>query len=242
MKLKRDESCTAFLGTKKSLALISVGLFYFGALYSQSVVYDDFEIRGNKIVRYSEIDGVLDTLSKDPAPMVLNGGNRCASYVRNSSKKFDNIKMSFGSKLIGVDKYATYLGIPPKLKMKIYTTAKAGTLVEILLGSKRGDNDYPAGSNSQYQAYTTVSNQWEQLEFKFSQVPVGSETSFSQVDQVTILFKPNSSSSDTYYFDDLTGPPSFIADPKESAKNNKSAKKSKKRADQKSNVKLSSAN
>ena len=90
--------------------------------------------------------------------------------------------------------------------MKIYTSAPAGTLVEILLGSKNRNNDYPAGTNSQYQAYTTVSNKWEQLEFKFSQIPQGSETSTKEVDQVTLLFNPNSSTSDTYYFDDITGP------------------------------------
>jgi hypothetical protein len=99
------------------------------------------------------------------------------------------------------------MGLPPHLKMKVFTSAPPGTLVEILLGSKRGNNDYPAGTNSQYQAYTTKSNEWEQLEFKFSQIPQGSETSFSQIDQITLLFNPNSATSDAYYFDELTGPP-----------------------------------
>jgi len=85
--------------------------------------------------------------------------------------------MELALKLADVSPFATYLGIPPKIKMKIYTTAPVGTLVEILLGSKNGNNDYPAGTNSQYQAYTTVSNGWQQLEFKFSQIPQGSETS-----------------------------------------------------------------
>ncbi|MGZ6539726.1 MAG: hypothetical protein ACXVEB_15230, partial [Bacteroidia bacterium] len=137
-----------------------------------------------------------------------NRGGKCAKYVRNGEKKFDVVKMSFNKKLSdsSVSAYATYLGIPPKFKMKVYSTAPVGTLVEILLGSKNGNNAYPAGTNSQYQAYTTVTNAWEELEFKFSQIPKGSETSTSQIDQLTILFNPNSTTSDTYYFDDITGP------------------------------------
>ena len=78
--------------------------------------------------------------------------------------------------------------------------------MEILLGNKNGNNDYPAGTNSQYQVYTTKTNAWEELEFKFSQIPQGSQTSTSQINQITLLFNPNSSTSDAYYFDEITGP------------------------------------
>jgi hypothetical protein len=178
-------------------------LFQVSALSSQQV-YDNFE--GAKVIKYGERFGVLDSAVKNPAPNDINRSQSCAMYVRDGSKKFANLKMSLNSKLTGVDKYATYEGIPPRLKMKIHTTAPAGTLVEVLLGSKRGNNDYPAGTHSQYQAYTSTSNEWEELEFKFSQVPQGSETGADQIDQIVLLFNPNSSTSDTYYFDDLTGP------------------------------------
>jgi len=170
----------------------------------QTVILDNFE--GNKSIRYTERTGVLDSLAKNPKVDSVNKSQKCALYVRNGAKKFDNVKMELPGKLADINLYATYLGIPPKLKMKIYTSAPPGTLVEILLGNKLGNNDYPAGTNSQYQAYTTVSDAWEQLEFKFSQIPQGSETSTSQIDQLTLLFNPNSSNSDTYYFDDITGP------------------------------------
>jgi hypothetical protein len=90
--------------------------------------------------------------------------------------------------------------------MKIYTTAPVGTMIEILLGDKSKNNTYPGGTHSQYQAYTTVSGAWEELEFKFAQIPEGSETPATGIDQVTLLFNPNSSSSDTYYFDEISGP------------------------------------
>jgi hypothetical protein len=175
-----------------------------GTVFSQKLMYDDFE--GNKYVHYSERNGTLDTIAKNPKIDSVNKSSKCGFYVRNAAKKFDNIKMELPGTLSGVSDYATYLGIPSKIKMKIYTSAPVGTLVEILLGSKSGNNDYPAGTNSQYQVYTTVTNSWQELEFKFSQIPQGSETSTSQIDQVTILFNPNSSTSDSYYFDEITGP------------------------------------
>jgi hypothetical protein len=187
------------------MGMVLFSLVLSGVLANDSQVYDNFE--GAKILHYASRSGTLDTLSANPAPNEINRQGKCARYIRNSDKKFDNIKMSLTGKLTNVSNYATYVGIPPKIKMKIYTAAPVGTLVEILLGSKGRNNEYPAGTHSQYQAYTTVKDTWEELEFKFSQVPAGSETAATEIDQITLLFSPNSSSSDTYYFDDITGPP-----------------------------------
>jgi hypothetical protein len=167
-------------------------------------VYDNFE--GSKKVWYYQKSGVLDTLAKNPAPGEANKSTTCALYVRNASKKFDNIKMCATAKLETAAPFATYEGVPPKLKMKLYTTAPPGTLVEILLGSKGRNSEYPAGTHSQYQAYTKKSGEWEELEFLFSQVPQGSETAATDIDQITLLFNPNSTNSDTYYFDEISGP------------------------------------
>ena len=204
---------------RRKYRLYLMPLLCWMSLTQAQVVYDNFE--GNKVVSYVDKSGVLDTAVANPGPNAVNESSKCALYVRNSTKKFDNIKMKLYANLADVSPYTTYEGIPPRLKMKIYTAAPPGTLVEILLGSNRGNNAYPAGTNSQYQAYTTVSNQWEELEFKFSQVPEGSETSATQVDQVTLLFNPNSNTSDKFYFDEITGPglvswpPEKIASPEE---------------------------
>lgn len=184
--------------------LCAVCLFGNSTLKAQGQVYDNFE--GTRVLKYGERFGVLDSAVKNPAPNNVNNSPACALYVRSAAKKFANIKMTLERRLTGVEKYATYEGTPPRIKMKVYTTAPAGTLVEILLGSKRGNNDYPAGTHSQYQAYTSTSNEWEELEFKFAQIPQGSETSADQIDQIVLLFNPNSSTSDTYYFDDISGP------------------------------------
>lgn len=192
------------LSGKKFWLIATFFMFQMGVIFSQKVVYDNFD--GKKFIHYGERTGMLDSLAINPTKDSVNKSHGCALYKRNASKKFDNIKMCVHGRLTGVEEYATYLGIPPRFRIKVYTSAPAGTLVEILIGSKNGNNDYPAGTNSQYQTYTTKTNTWEELEFKFSQVPQGSETAFDQIDQVTLLFNPNSSTSDTYYFDDITGP------------------------------------
>lgn len=206
MKIYKKESLTMVPNNfKQYLILFSVFLFSANSMVSQSLCYDNFE--GIKYLFYTEKSGVLDTLAINPAPNNIDSSKICALYVRNRSKKFDNIKMSFSGKLSNIDNYTTYLGNPPQISMKIFTTAPVGTLIEILLGSKGRNNEYPAGTNSQYQAYTTVSDAWEVVYFKFSQIPKGSETSVVEIDQITLLFDPNSTNSDTYYFDDITGPP-----------------------------------
>lgn len=189
---------------KNSILLFSLLIVQTSSVNIQPQVYDNFD--GSKVLRYETKNRALDTVAKNPAPNNINNTDKCAKYTRNSAKRFDNIKMSFTAKLTDVSPYATYLGIPPKIKMKIYTSAPVGTLVEILLGSKGRNAEYPAGTNSQYQAHTTVANGWEELEFKFAQIPEGSETQATEIDQLTLLFNPNSSTSDVYYFDDIAGP------------------------------------
>ncbi|MBA3704461.1 MAG: hypothetical protein H0W84_00745 [Bacteroidetes bacterium] len=166
-------------------------------------VYDNFE--GNKSIIYIAKAGTLDSVASNPMPNDINKSEKCAKYVRNRAEKFDNIKMSLSGKLTNVDQLATYDGASQKIKMKVYTTAPVGTLIEIQLG-KKNNIAYPQGINSQYQTYTTKKNSWEEVEFKFSVTPDGSETGNKDIDQLTLLFSPNSNSADTYYFDDITGP------------------------------------
>lgn len=167
----------------------------------QSQVYDNFE--GVKVVSYGPWTGKLDTLATKTG--ANNKTGKCAAYTRNKDKKFDFLKMQVQGTLQDAALYATYTGNPPKLSMKVFTTAPVGTMVEIQLG-EAGKNAYPAGTHSQYQAFTTVTNAWEELTFKFAQIPAGSEVKNEAVNLITVLFNPNSLTADTWYFDDLTGP------------------------------------
>ncbi len=184
-------------------------LFVINSLFAQHIeVYDDFE--GKRLVNYASRTGDLDSAAANPLPNEVNSSAHCAKYLRNNDKKFDVLKMTPFALLSDVSAFATYLGVPPRLRLKVYTTAPVGTLVEILLGSKEQMTAYPEGTNSQFQARTTVSGAWEDLEFKFAQVPTGSMTSFTQINLVTLLFNPNTSTNDIYYFDELQGPSLLI--------------------------------
>ena len=204
-----EQPCSSTLQKRisllRSLLLFLPSIFLFELASAQNQVYDDFE--GKKEISYGARSGVLDTNAVNPSPSKINESKKCSKYIRNADKKFDNIKMALSGKLYGVENYATYIGEPKQLKLKVYTSAPVGTLVEILLGSKGRNSEYPAGTHSQYQAYTSVSNEWEELEFRFSQIPQGSETTAGQIDQITLLLDPNSNNSTTYYFDELSGPP-----------------------------------
>src|SRR5687767_13198756 len=115
--------------------LLPAFLFCAGFTFlNQSQTYDNFE--GSKSIYYGARSGVLDTAAKNPALGKVDSSAYCAKYVRDAEKKFDNIKMVLPGKLADVSPYATYTGVPPKIKMKVYTNAPVGTLVEILLGSR----------------------------------------------------------------------------------------------------------
>jgi hypothetical protein len=101
---------------KKYLLWILISSLYTGILCSQTLVYDDFE--GNKSLAYGERNGVLDTVAKNPEIDSVNKSKTCALYIRNGSKKFDNIKMRLPAKLADVSTFATPLILEflPKLK------------------------------------------------------------------------------------------------------------------------------
>jgi hypothetical protein len=87
-----------------------------------------------------------------------------------------------------------------------YTSAPPGTLVEIQLARVSESQDYPLNVHCQFQAVTTKQNEWEILEFSFSQIPKKSITKAHELNQVNILFAPNSKTGDVFYFADLEGP------------------------------------
>ncbi len=165
--------------------------------------FNDFEGNGFHIIDYKS--GKINTRAKNPRIDEINSSKHCASYTRTSSEPFDHIKLLLIGNLKDVSDYANYKEDSPKIKMKVYTSAPLGTMVEIHLG-KQTLMEYPFCIHSQYQVRTTKQNQWEQLEFSFSQIPKGSKVKSSEVNQITILFAPETKGKKIFYFDDLTGP------------------------------------
>lgn len=185
---------------KKFLLLIFVFIIFQKLIGQQN--YCDFE--GNKVGYFGIPTGNLDSLHGNPAPSGINMSPYCAKYIRDTTD-YDYIKFYPKMKLVDISQYALNTPQAPKLKMKLYSTAPVGTLVQIQLGLKSIDN-YPAGTHSIYLTATTVQNVWENLTFDYLFSPVGSYATTDNIDKIALLFHPNSSDRDTIYFDDLMGP------------------------------------
>jgi hypothetical protein len=158
-----------------------------------------------KFFWFSQFNGILDSTATNPSLEEFNSNPFCIKYRRSKDEVYDNIKLKLKGRLKEVENYATYEGVPPKIKMKIYSTAPVGTMVELQLG-KASEIAYPDGVHSQYQTFTKKQNEWEEVEFLFATIPNGTKVSNAEVDQITILFAPKSQRNDVFYFDDLSGP------------------------------------
>jgi len=81
------------------------------------------------------------------------------------------------------------------------------TRVQITLeNSALAQADFPAGRHSEYFAETTTTNAWETLEFELLGLVQNSGVTPDFIDQIVILFEPNTNTGETYYWDNLVGP------------------------------------
>jgi hypothetical protein len=204
MKTKIKTGCIKPGFPKTALAVFAS--FFVCAAPAQRL-YDNHE--GQQMVHYqvARNGGRFDSAAVNPKRDKVNNSQLCGMFSR-SKVRYDYIKIIPLSKLGDVTPYMNYEPEGPKIRLKVYSNAPAGSLVEVQLGQRKAINAYPEGTHSQFQAYTKTSGEWEELEFTFSQVPKGSLTLAKDIDQVTLLFRPNSSQEYDFYFDDLTGPSS----------------------------------
>ena len=178
--------------------------------------YNDFE--GNILFSITYKSGKLNVRAKNPFADEVNESSHCVKYKRTSAEPYDNIKLLMARALKDVLDYSKYDAGAPKIKMKVYTSAPPGTFIEIQLG-KQTEMEYPRSVHSQYQAVTSKQNEWEELEFNFSQIPKGSLVKSNEINQINILFAPGTKKAEIFYFDDLTGP-SLVAEKNNTGKKN----------------------
>lgn len=188
---------------KKLFTLIAV-LLITGKSYGQQN-YCDFE--GTKSIYFTQYNGVLDTVQVNPMTNTVNPSSLCAKYIR-SADLYDNFKFFTYSKLTDVTPYASSTATN-YITMKVYSSAPAGTQVDLQLGAKTVTT-YPAGVHSIYTTTTSVSHAWEVLTFKYVSNPTGATIAATDIDKIVVLYHPNSSARDTVYFDDPTGPVATI--------------------------------
>ncbi|HET6243076.1 MAG: hypothetical protein H0V01_09240 [Bacteroidetes bacterium] len=186
---------------KNIFLLVSGMLVTFGFSFGQQK-YLSMDATG--LVEYGYRDGKLDSSHVNPKVNSVYNSTKCIQYKR-SAMKFDNVKIHPKGKFENLTLFATFDSTEHKIKMKVYSTSPVGTIVEIQF-AKKGIDNYPKGVHSQFQAKTKKQNEWEELTFDFVNTPEGSQVESTEIDEIVILFSPNATTTNIYYFSDMTGP------------------------------------
>jgi beta-glucanase (GH16 family) len=144
-------------------------------------------------------NGIYNANVSNPAPNELNGSALVASYVRDAGSPYDVISFATNS----IEDASYFKSGDYILFVDVYSSAPIGTDITISFeNAVISENDYPYGRNSQYTAVTTATNSWETLMFTFATAP-DAGTSNLEVNELAILFGPNSNTGDTYYIDNF---------------------------------------
>lgn len=140
------------------------------------------------------------TTQANPSATAPNTSANVAKYVRDAASSYD--ALVFKTNAIE-DAYGFKKGIH-KISMDVYSTAPVGTRLSLnfeVSGVATPDN-WPAGRHSNYEAVTTKQNQWETVIFSISSTP-DKGASDASVDKFVFLFNPVTSTSHTYYIDNI---------------------------------------
>ncbi len=160
--------------------------------------FENFDDEGT--ADYIESDGTLTVVS-NPDQSGINTSSLSGKYERDQDAQWDVIFYSTSA----IQDASEYSSRNKKFYMDIYTSsAPVGTQILLQLeDSGQADaGNFPAGRHSRYQAFTTTQNSWERLEFDFVDQPDASTSDFN-VDNIVVLFAPDSFTDDIYYFDNF---------------------------------------
>lgn len=165
---------------------------------SAQVMWDNFE--NERRANYGFINGVFIPYNENPDQSGVNESQVAAQYTRNPAEQFDVILLQ--SAMASVTDYANGT---KSMSMDIWSP-QAGVTVQITLeNSAIAQNPYPAGRHSEYQATTTVAEQWETLTFDLTGLPAGGVTA-DALNQLVILIAIGTNNGDTYFIDNIRGP------------------------------------
>ncbi|MEN0005408.1 MAG: family 16 glycosylhydrolase [Bacteroidota bacterium] len=157
---------------------------------------EDFET-DSKQLSYTFSSGTFTNDAKNPAPNAVNTSALSGKYVRNKANRYDVLTYSISNLDIKALTKETQTFF-----IDIYTSAPVGTEIVLQLENKSRAqaSAYPKGRHSRFNTHTQKQNEWHRLEFTFVEQL---DTSITQatIDQLVLLFAPNSESGDTYYFD-----------------------------------------
>ncbi|HET9821925.1 MAG TPA: family 16 glycosylhydrolase [Burkholderiaceae bacterium] len=165
---------------------------------AKAVTLDDFELV--RTLGYTTVSGSFNPGAANPAPDAVNGSAVVARYVRNATQQYDVITASTGA----IPDAGPWLKGTRAFHLDLYTDAPVGTpiLVQLENAGVATPSNYPAGRHSKYRATTRVQNAWQRLKFLLED-RIDDATADSAVNQLVLMFNPNSFTGHTYVFDDL---------------------------------------
>ena len=166
---------------------------------AKAVMLDDFEL--NRTLSYTSVSGALNPAAANPAPDAVNGSAVVAGYVRNSTQLYDVIIASSAA----IPDASSWLKGTRAFYLDLYTDAPVGTpvLVQLENSGVATSSNYPAGRHSKYIATSRVQNAWQRLKFLL-QDRIDDATADTAVNQLVVMFNPNSLTGNTYYLDNLS--------------------------------------
>lgn len=172
--------------------------------YAYDFSFENFDDPG----LVSLLSGTSGTLTEvaNPNPGGSNTSAQSGRYVRNSGEIYDALFYDISV----INDGSEYVSKQKKFYIDVYTAAPIGTEIILQLenSSLTTPINFPTGRHSRYNTFTTVQNQWERLELEYFDQP-DAGTADNSIDNIVILFAPNSNTGDTYYFDNLD---SYILD------------------------------
>lgn len=184
---------------KAKISTLLVILFPF--LCFSQIIWDNFE--DTRIGYYEFVHGGMTTRLDNPLPNAVNNSELCAQYVRNPGETYDVIVIVANGPFFEL---TDYINGTKKMKVDVFSPAP-GIPLQITLEDSAiaGPTNYPDGRHSIYTATTSVTNEWETIEFIFDSRP-DNIVPDTDVTSLILLFDIGSQSNDTYYFDNLHGP------------------------------------
>jgi beta-glucanase (GH16 family) len=166
--------------------------------FTTAIVLENFD-KDAKIIRTSSTGTFTDNVA-NPASNTVNSSALCGKYVRNGSQLFDVLFYDVAD----IQDGSEFTSGEKKFYIDLNTNAPIGTTIILQLENKNQAqaSNYPTGRHSRFTATTTKQNEWERLNFVFTDKPDASTSNFS-INQMVLLFASNTNTSATYYFDNF---------------------------------------
>ena len=188
--------------------LFGAGLALASHQASAQQLLDNFET--TRLVDYPSPQGTIAAVA-NPGSNGTNTSTTVGSFVRDGSQYSTiSIQLKNSAKFASV---AAYVAGTKRITLKFRSAAPAGTAVQLVLQNRAKaiatPYTYPQGNFSGvFNAITaaTTANTWETLTFTYAAAPSDATVTATDIDQIAMLIAPNTTSTATYYFDDLMGP------------------------------------